>query len=45
MMVCLGIALLARFGYGGGPLPHLDIAAFALVFAGAKISGVLVGCK
>lgn len=43
MMACLGIALLARFGYGGGPLPFLDIGAFALVVMGAKISGVLSG--
>ena len=30
MTFCLGIALLARYGYGGGPIQHLDIAAFAL---------------
>ena len=44
-MVCLGIALLAKFGYGGGPLPYLDIAAFALVVVGARISGVFTRYK
>jgi hypothetical protein len=45
MMFCLGIALLARFGYGGGPIPHLDIASFALVVLGSGISGLLPGFK
>jgi peptidoglycan/LPS O-acetylase OafA/YrhL len=45
MMFCLGIALLARFGYGGGPIPHLDIASFALVVFGSGISGLLPGFK
>ncbi len=41
MMICLGVALLALFGYGGGPLPGLDMASFGLVIIGAGISGVL----
>ena len=45
MTFCLGIALLARYGYGGGPIPHLDIAAFALVVFGSGISGLLPGLK
>jgi len=45
MMFCLGIALLARYGYGGGPVPHLDIASFALVVFGSGISGLLPGFK
>jgi len=45
MMICLGIALLAMFGYGGGPLPGLDLAAFALVALGAGTSGLLSGLK
>jgi len=45
MTFCLGIALLARYGYGGGPIPHLDIAAFALVVFGSGISGLLPGFK
>jgi len=38
MMFCLGVALLSLFGFGGGPLPGLDIASFVLVLAGAGIS-------
>jgi len=40
-LLCTGIALLAMFGYGGGPIPGLDLAAFALVVVGAGISGLL----
>ena len=45
MMVCLGIALLAKFGYGGGPLANLDVMAFALVIVGAMICGVIFGSR
>jgi hypothetical protein len=45
MMFCLGVALLAMYGYGGGPLPRLDLASFALVVAGAGISGLLPGFR
>ena len=45
MMFCLGVALLSLFGYGGGPLPGLDIASFVLVLAGAGVSGVLPGIR
>jgi len=41
MMLCLGIALLAMYGYGGGPMPRLDLYAFGLVIVGAGASGVL----
>ena len=41
MMVCLGVALLALFGYGGGPIPWLGVAAGGLVIGGAGISGLL----
>ena len=40
-MICLGISLLAMWGFGGGPRPWLDVAAFGLVVAGSVISGVL----
>ena len=40
-MLCLGIALLAKFGYGGGPFPRLDLVSFALVVVGSGISGLL----
>ena len=44
-LLCLGVALLARFGFGSAPLPWLDIVAFLMVFAGAAISGLLPGFK
>jgi NADH:ubiquinone oxidoreductase subunit 6 (subunit J) len=40
-MLCLGIALLAMYGYGGGPVQYLDIMSFAMVIVGAGVSGVL----
>jgi hypothetical protein len=45
MLLCLGVALLALFGLGTTPVPHLDIAALVLVVAGAGISGLLPGFK
>jgi hypothetical protein len=45
MMICLGVALLAMYGYGGGPLPRLDVGSFVFVIIGAGISGVLPGLK
>ena len=45
VLFCLGLALLARYGYGGGPLPRLDVVSFALVVIGAGISGLLPGFK
>ena len=45
MLLCLGVALLALFGFGSAPLPMLDIAAFLMVVAGAAISGLLPGFK
>lgn len=48
LLLCLGIALLAMFGYGGSPIPdlvigsvELDVGSFLLVIAGAAISGLL----
>jgi hypothetical protein len=43
LLVCLGVALLAKFGIGSSPLPGLDIAAFAMVFVGAGVTGLLPG--
>jgi surface polysaccharide O-acyltransferase-like enzyme len=40
-LICLGIALLAMYGFGDSPLPHLDIAAFLVVLAGAGMSGLV----
>jgi peptidoglycan/LPS O-acetylase OafA/YrhL len=44
-MICLGVALLALFGYGGGPFPRLDLLSFSLVAVGAGIGGLLPGFK
>ena len=41
LMLCFGIAMLAIYGYGGGPVPWFDAAAFGLVIVGAGISGLL----
>ena len=41
MMICIGVALLALWGYGGGPVEHLDVGAFAMVIMGSAISGLL----
>ena len=35
MMLCLGIALLAMYGFGGGPMEYFDWVSFALVIVGA----------
>ena len=45
MMICLGVALLAMYGYGGGPFPRLDLVSFALVIAGSGVSGLLPSFK
>jgi len=45
MMICLGVALLAMYGYGGGPLPRLDLISFGLVVIGSGISGLLPGFR
>jgi hypothetical protein len=42
-LVCIGVALLAMYGFGSSPIPFLDIASFALVVVGAGISGLLPG--
>ena len=45
VMTGFGIALLAMWGFGGGPMPWLDIAAFLLVIVGASMSGLLFAGK
>jgi len=45
ILICLGVALLALFGFGSSPLPFLDIAAFVAVIAGSWISGLLHGFR
>ncbi len=44
-LICFGLALLARFGFGGAPLPGLDVASIVVVVTGAGISGLLPGFK
>ena len=41
LLICLGVAVLALFGFGNAPVPGLDIAAFATVVIGAALSGLL----
>jgi hypothetical protein len=41
IMVCLGVALLAMWGFGGAPVSGLGVGAFALVVAGSGVSGLL----
>jgi hypothetical protein len=45
VLICLGVAYLALFGFGSAPLPGLDIAAFVLVIAGSWTSGLLHGFR
>ncbi len=41
VLLCLGVASLAMYGFGASPLPHLDLVSFGLVIIGAGISGLL----
>jgi peptidoglycan/LPS O-acetylase OafA/YrhL len=41
ILLCLGISLLAVFGYGGGMFAGQGIVSFALVVVGAELSGLL----
>ena len=41
LLLCLGVALLAMYGYGGGPMPRLDLVSFLFVVVGAAVSGLL----
>ncbi len=45
LMICLGVAYLALFGFGSAPLPYLDIIAFFTVVVGSWISGLLHGYR
>ncbi len=40
-MICVGVSLIAMYGFGGGPFPRLDVASFALVIVGSGVSGLL----
>jgi hypothetical protein len=41
IITCIGIALLAMYGFGEPPRPYLDIQAFLMVVFGAGISGLV----
>jgi peptidoglycan/LPS O-acetylase OafA/YrhL len=41
VLICTGVALLARFGFGNAPVPGIDIAAFVMVVSGSALSGLL----
>ena len=41
VMISLGIAIVAMYGFAGTPIAGMDIAAFALVIVGAALSGLL----
>ena len=41
ILICLGIAVLSLFGFGGAPVPGLGVVAFLMVVGGAAISGLL----
>ena len=41
LLVCVGVAILALFGFGNAPIMGLDIAAFGVVIIGAALSGLL----
>jgi peptidoglycan/LPS O-acetylase OafA/YrhL len=45
ILICIGVAVLAMFGFGSAPLPFLDIAAFVVVVVGAAMSGLLFAGK
>ena len=39
--LCLGLAVIAMYGYGGGPSPLLSVVALAFVIIGAWLGGLL----
>ncbi len=45
IVVCLGIALLAMWGFGGAPITGLGVGAFVLVIGGAFLSGLLLPAR
>jgi hypothetical protein len=45
MLICLGVALLAFFGFGGAPVRWLSAGAFGLVIVGSWLSGLLHGYR
>ena len=44
-LICLGIALLAYFGYAGGPLPWFDVIPISLIVVGVLVTGLASGFR
>ena len=44
-ILCLGLAVIAMYGYGGGPHPMLSAVAFGFVAIGAWLGGLLPSIK
>lgn len=42
-LACLGLALLALFGVGGGPFDGADVVSLSLVLVGALLAGLIGG--
>lgn len=40
MLLCLGVAWIALYGYLGGPIPRGDVVALALIVAGGALIGL-----
>ena len=45
LLICVGVAVLALFGFGNAPIPLVYIAAIAVVIVGAALSGLLPAGK
>ena len=45
IMICLGVAMLALYGFGTTPVPEVDVVAFLSVLAGAFLSGLILQRK
>jgi len=41
IIICLGVSLLAMYGYGGGPIERLDLISLAMVVVGSGVAGLL----
>ncbi len=44
-LICLGVAMLALYGFGGGPWRGFDVTSVVLVIAGASICSLLPAFK
>lgn len=45
LLTCLGVSLIALFGFGGAPVEGLGIGSFAMIVVGAWASGLLARGK